>query len=485
MSKQAQKAMGVNIAKKIGLFCACMLSVSAQEDVRVEVGSQQVPLNATFTLTLVSNKAIRSHGSFPELKGFTKRGRSSSSTTSITQGRISSSHRIIQHYAPQKKGVFSFSAFDININATTARSPAFQVTVIEASPAQNKPIWSLAPSFPGQNKAPTEFHSLKEAAFFSLETNKKAVYLGEGVHVSLAFYISEENRAPLQFYNLNEQLPKIIRAFKPLGCWEENFNITEVTPESVRLGGKNYQRYTLYEATYYPLRMDTLYFTSVGLDMRSYKIAKRPSFFGRNTQEDIKRFRTRPRVVSVKPLPDHPLRASVAVGQYRLEEQHPQTSLRTGEGFTYRYTIRGEGNIASLSPPRQQLPEALSFYPPQTKQQITRSYQRVRGEKHFSYYGTFLESGAYAMGDYMEWVYFDPQTERYDTLHATARFVVEGENVRDQQIASAQTQQGFYALLDVAPRWNSAFHTRLQAFWWVGVFLLVLVGVIGWFWRSA
>ena len=55
LSKQ-EKAMGVNIAKKIGLFCACMLSVAAQEDVRVEVGSQQVPLNATFTLTLVSKQ---------------------------------------------------------------------------------------------------------------------------------------------------------------------------------------------------------------------------------------------------------------------------------------------------------------------------------------------------------------------------------------------------------------------------------------------
>ena len=179
----------------------------------------------------------------------------------------------------KKGGYFRSPAFDININETAAHSPAFQVTVIEAAPAQNKPIWSLAPSFPGQNNAPTEFHSLKEAAFLSLETNKKAVYLGEGVHVSLSFYISEENRAPLQFYNLNAQLPKIIRTFKPLGCWEENFSITEVTPETVRLGGKNYQRYTLYEATYYPLRMDTLYFPSVGLDMRSYKIAKRPSFF--------------------------------------------------------------------------------------------------------------------------------------------------------------------------------------------------------------
>ena len=89
------------------------------------------------------------------------------------------------------------------------------------------------------------------------------------------------------------------------------------------------------------------------------------------------------------------------------------------------------------------------------------------------------------MGDYMEWVYFDPQTERYDTLHATARFVVEGKNVRDQQIASAQTPQGFYTLLDYAPRWNSVFHKRIQAFWWAGVFLFLLLGVIGWFWRSA
>ena len=65
--------------------------------------------------------------------------------------------------------------------------------------------------------------------------------------------------------------------------------------------------------------------------MIKYKVAKNPSFFGQNRKEDFKKFYTKAKRVKVKELPPHPLKNSVAVGDYKLDERIRTKDLETGK----------------------------------------------------------------------------------------------------------------------------------------------------------
>ncbi len=421
------------------------------QDISIKLGKSKLGQNETYTVSIVAkNGSISSYDKFPDIKGFRKMGTSSSSQTNIINGRVSSTHTITMSYAPQAQGTFTLPPFSIEVNGTQINSAGATLTVSEPVQQQhNQNYYDPFDDFFGRRRsAPTEFVDIKEDAFFALTTNKKEVYVGEGFTTTLAFYVAESNRAPLQFYDLGRQLGDILKVIKPGNCWEENFNIEQINGQRVTINGKNYTQYKVYQGAFFPLNAEPIEFPSVSLDMIKYKVAKNPSFFGQNRKETLKKFTTKAVSIKVKELPPHPLKNQVAVGKFKLREQINKTELQTGQSFDYRFNIYGEGNIAGISPPQVPQVPSLEIYPPNTSQQINRSAGRISGTKTFNYYGIPKEPGTYKLGDYFEWIYFNPTTAAYDTLKATAVLTVSGESRKNEAIISNDLG-AFYDLIEV------------------------------------
>ncbi|MEO0332168.1 MAG: BatD family protein, partial [Bacteroidota bacterium] len=165
-------------------------------------------------------------------------------------------------------------------------------------------------------------------------------------------------------------------------------------------------------------------------------VAKNPSFFGRRRQEDFKTFRTDPHTVYVKELPPHPLKASVAVGNYQLDESISQQELSTGNSFNYTFKILGEGNINYIEKPTVRTTDTFDFYDPSVQQNINRRNSQVAGSKAFSYYAVPNEPGEYNLGNYFNWVFFNPSTRQYDTLTSDIQVLVEGKSRKNEYISS-------------------------------------------------
>ena len=290
-----------------------------------------------------------------------------------------------------------------------------------------------------------EFVEVKDEAFLALTTNKSEVYVGEGFTTTLSFYVSASNRASLSFYQLNEQLTDILKALKPEGCWEENFLIQQIEAERVQIKGKPYTRHVLARSVFYPLQIAEVVFPSVGLKMLKYKVSKSPSIWGRRKQSAYKTFYTKAKKIRVNQLPPHPLREQVAVGRYRISEEEKPRKLRTGEGFNYKFTISGEGNISAIRAPKPEKDPRLQFYAPQLSQHIYRS-NLVYGDKTFTYHILPQEAGTYPLSELLKWVYFDPSRSRYDTLQPRLVLEVEGKSLRNLQVQSNQ-EDSFYKYL--------------------------------------
>lgn len=426
-------------------FCAFFLSallcqVQAQ-NASIELGPSEIGINEQFTITVkVEEDRLQRYGDFPDIPGFEKAGTSTSSSTNIINGKISSSHSVIQSYVPTREGTFQLAPFQIEINGKQVSSSGTTITVGPAKQrrSSNNPFDFNDPfeDFFGGRNQPDEFEEVKEDAFLALTTSKDTVYLGEGFTTTLAFYVSERNQAPLQFYDLGKQLTDILKDIKPAAAWEENFNIENINGTPVTINGEHYTQYKIYQAAYYPFNLNTINFPSLPLKMIKYKVAKNPSFFGRRRQEDFKTFHSQPKQVVVKDLPPHPLKEQVAVGDYHLEESISETALKTGTSFNYTFKIAGEGNISAIDKPTVRQVKGLEIYAPSIEQNISRRNNRVQGSKAFSYYAVPSEPGEYSLSNYFNWVFFNTATEQYDTLVSEITVHVEGKSLKNESISS-------------------------------------------------
>ena len=313
-------------------------------------------------------------------------------------------------------------------------------------------------------------------AFLAVITDKSEVYVGEGFTTNLAFYVSESNRADMRFYDLGTQITEIVKDLKPNSCWEESFNIDNISGESVKLNGKNYTRYKIYQATFFPLNPEDITFPSVGLKMIKYKVAKNPSFFGRNRQEDYETFYSREKKIQVKELPAHPLKESVAVGNYELAESISTGPHETGKSFNYEFTVVGEGNISAIEAPQPTSDGDFDFYAPNVRQNVNKSNSRVRGSKSYNFYAIPNEPGEYNMSDYFNWVFFDPTKEVYDTLVSELVLKVGGESRKNQYIAANDLGE-FYDKIESSDNELSSIDTNSIIKWAINIFILIIMGL--------
>ncbi|MEP0713269.1 BatD family protein [Algoriphagus sp.] len=459
-----------------GLFLFSGIVVA--QDVQIELGASEIGLNETFTIKItLSNEKIKSYDQFPEIPSFQKQGISQSSSMNLINGQMSSSNSIIQYYKPSRKGDFTLPAFELTINGQAYSSPGKKITVGEAASTnagRGAATDPFADFFGRSAIEEPEYVEMEDDAFFSVSVDKEEVYQGEGINVSLAFYMSEANQAPFNFHEPGRQLDDILKKIKPTNAWEENFNISNIDPEQVTINGKRWTKYKVYEATFFPFSEGEIEIPRIPWEMIKYKIAKNPTFFGANRQEDFKTFYSNPKTIKVKPLPPHPLKNEVSVGQFQVRENITSIEVETGQGFDYNFGISGVGNINAISAPKR-LPVAnLNTYDPNVRQQINRGYGRVSGIKEFNYYITINEAGEVDLGKNFEWVYFDPERAVYDTLRPAAKITVVGESKVNQAISS----QRLGGLYDRIPSEDNRFlNEKYKYYFTVAINVMLLLAV--------
>ena len=471
----------ISAARHVLAFLCLSVLLSLQafgQDVKVELGPDQLGINETFTIKVtLSNEKIKSYDQFPEIPGFQKQGISQSSSMNIINGQMSSSNSIIQYYKPARKGQFTLPKFSVLINGQAAASPGKRITVTDAaasSPSGGNAFDPFAEFF-GRNEEIPEFVEIADDAFFAVNIDKSEVYAGEGFTMDISFFMSEQNQAPFQFYEAGKQLDAILKKLKPANAWEENFSITTIEPQTVERNGKKWVKFKVFESTFFPFSEGKIEIPRVPWEMIKYKVAKNPSLFGANRQEDFKTFYSSPKVITVKPLPPHPLKSEVPVGIFQLRENITTLEAKTGEGFNYNFGVAGIGNINALAAPKR-LPAAnLNTFDPNVRQQINRGYGQISGIKEFDYFVTLNEAGEYPLVNYFSWISFDPEREVYDTLKPQALIRVSGESKINEAL-SGQRLGGIYD--KIATESNQFLNQRYKYYFTNAINILLLGALI-------
>jgi hypothetical protein len=443
------------IQKNFSGICLLLLSwlfvsqSAMAQKINLRLGNPVLGLNEYYTITLsIQDGRLDDFGNFPNIPGMAKAGTSSSSSMASVNGRVSQEYSIIQNYMPEKQGTFVLAPFSMKVNGQAIKSPGAKITVgppvdrRSSDPFGSNPFaYDPFEDFFGKGRE-KEMPEAKADAFFSIQSDKKEIWAGEGFTITISFLVSDENQAELSFYDVGNQLTSLVKKIKPANCWEENFGIEEIEQRKVKIGKKNYTEYRIYQAGLFPQTAGKIEIPSQKLDM----LSQSGGFFGR-AKEEIKSFASRPVSILVKELPEHPMKGRAAVGSFQLEEKAGKKLVTIGQGLAYDFTIRGEGNISYIQEPVELKSGLLDVYPPNSRQTIQRAGGRVTGSKTFSYLLLPREQGQVAVSKALEWIYFDVKSGRYDTLRPSVVLQVR-KGKKSSSGNQEESEDSFFSLLN-------------------------------------
>jgi len=419
-------------------FLGIVLGQDFQENAVIELGSKNNSIDKPFVVSLIL-KDVESRPSvtFPDINGLEKRSKSVTSSVNTIDGKKVVVQTISQEYFASKIGKYQIPDFYITVNGLRLKSEATTIN------------FSMGIDSGGNLDTDQDFSYLAEpdlgndGVFLSVQANKKSVFTREGFALRISLYIAESAPVEMEFYQFSTQLQSMLKKLRPSNCWEENVGIEEIVKRQVKIKGRKYTEYNMYQAQFFPITLQDVVFPAVGLDM----IAVENKNVVNVRNKVIRSFHSKPMRVQVKPLPEHPLKDQVAVGQYNLIEKLSSNLVYPGESVRYMFKIEGVGNIAAIPTPEIEINSAFDFYPPDISQVIKRSYPKVSGEKTFDYFVVPRRDGTFPLSRYFQWVYFDPVVARYDTLRSGKLLQVKGEDYKLGNI-SLSGSQGLYDNLD-------------------------------------
>jgi hypothetical protein len=115
----------------------------------------------------------------------------------------------------------------------------------------------------------------------------------------------------------------------------------------------------------------------------------------------------------------------------------------------------------------------LEIYSPDVSENIRRSGVSVRGSKAFRYYMIPKEPGSYDLSDYFQFIFFNTETSKYDTLKSEYKIKVSGESMANVNIEQASSDGLFYDRIDEVSNQLQSHQTTEIWKWVFNIFLVV------------
>ena len=212
--------------------------------VSIVLGSTKFPVNEYFTISFtLQGAALNRYSAFPDIEGFKKSGKSSTTTTRIVGGTTTTELTITQRYAAYQEGEFELPPFTMTINGEVARSEGAtlmagpQQAAAAAPPGGALQGLGLLDQLFGKKK-PEQYVEPKDHAFMALLPDRTSVYVGEGLHVGLYFYLTPGDQGLLDFYNFAGQLPVLCSSCASARCGKNILTTRRLRPKPLWLVAK-------------------------------------------------------------------------------------------------------------------------------------------------------------------------------------------------------------------------------------------------------
>ncbi len=415
------------------LFFTVTLFSQAQKVSFLASSQRVVAVGEQFRLTYKLNKQ-GSNFQPPTMAGFrilSGPNMGNSSSISIVNGQMTKEISQTYTYVLQatKEGKLKISSAKIDVNGKIYSSNSLNIEVVK----QGKK---------SKNSNQTNDGVDSKDLYISIIPNKRTVYLGEPVALTIKVY-TRLDLVDLQ----NAEFPE----YK--GFYSQDIK----TPDQISLQRENvngviYNTALLDKVLLYPQRAGKLKISPAKIDAIIRKKVQRrgrrsmmDDFFGGGYKQYRIALTSHPLTINVKELPaNKPASYTGAVGSFKIASSVDNTDVKANDAFTYKIKISGSGNIKLIEDPKLDLPHDFDVWEPSISNNISNTSTGSRGSKTYEYVIQPRHPGQFKIPSY-KFTYFDTQTRKYKTI-STKPFDI---NVGEGQAMANNTNAIAYSKEDV------------------------------------
>jgi hypothetical protein len=339
-------------------------------------------------------------------------GPSSSSSTQITMmnGKVQQSVSYTFTYGLQaiKPGKYVIGAAEFTVGGKKYKSNPINIEVVGKSSGTAQ---SATPSQPNSsNQTQTEQVTTDGDIFVRVLVDKKNVVQGDYITATVKIY------SKVQASLGNIELPKFEGFFK------EDVKIPQFAPEKEYINGQAYQSGVIAKFILIPQKSGELRIDPMTLDCSVQQRVQNRSrsifddFFGSGIQEVPRKLKSKPVIITVRPLPDNkPGSFNGAVGRFSLDVKVDKNNAKTNDAITLKATISGNGNLKLIEAPKIGFPPDFDTYDPKVTLNTKESDGGVSGSKTFEYLLIPRNPGNFRISP-ISFTYFDIASNQFKTL---------------------------------------------------------------------
>lgn len=353
----------------------------------------------------------------------------------FVNGRQSSSSTVdyTYTYRAEKEGTYTIAPASITVDGKTLRTAAASVKILP--PDSNSQQDDSYSSGHRDNSRQQEVRDVSDKdVFIRILLNKKQVYEQEAVECTMKLYTK------LNVNAINAITPPTFDGFLI-----EDVDLPANINDTEHINGQNYLTAVLRKYIIFPQKSGKLTINSGKYDIEvvQYETVSMGYF---NTRRPVaKTVHVAPGnlEINVSSLPDGaPAGFTGAVGRFAIQSAISTEQLRTNEAATLTLTIKGNGNIKYLKEPVVDFPSEFEQYTPKQTIDTHVAGNNVAGSNTVEY--TFVPQ---AVGEFdippVQFVYFDPNSKKYETLTAGGYHLKVAKGVNS--VSTSESQQDITA----------------------------------------
>lgn len=243
---------------------------------------------------------------------------------------------------------------------------------------------------------------LGDQLILRMTTNKENVVVGEQLTIVLKIY-----------YGLTKSISSVELLKRPelSNMFSRQIQSSSYGLEKEKLNGKMYTCYTLEKIVAFPNKSGPLELSPAVIRAKIRK--ENPNIFG-YTQLVPYNLHSNSVTVHVSELDSAPGDFDGAIGNYTLQADLNQNTIKADEVLQFTIRIKGDGDIKQVMPPKIGLAkEDFEIYPPNTQEKLEENNGLLGGTKIFEYIIVPKNSDAMQTNLSTSFVFYDPTQKQF------------------------------------------------------------------------
>ncbi len=386
--------IGMKLIKHITLILIILATsiATAQVKFEIKVSKKKLGINERLRVDFEMNKD-GDNFSPPAFSNFTVVGGPSQSVNnSWINGQRSFTKTYSYSLSPKKRGNFTISQAEIEIDGQAYKTSPVTITVTAAIDNPNDPNYIAS-----------------ENLHLIAEISNSNPYLNEAITVVYKLYISRV---------INVSNGYVLDNPKFVNFWSQNTDSKELKLKKGTYNGKDYDYVVWRKTVLYPQKTGKLNIEPLSLDITVDVPTNRRDIFGGRLMTQVhKTVSAGNRTINVKPLPEagKPADFTGAVGDFKFKVTTSKSELNATESLQAKVEVSGKGNLKLFELPTLTVPSSLEVYEPEKADNIRTNLNGMQGQRSETYTIVPQYKGKYPIPS-MVFSYFDVKAKTYKRL---------------------------------------------------------------------